>query len=360
MIYEEKIVYLQRNWDKVPLSVLGKKIGESELEVCKTLRSVGISLEVKIIELQYIKENIGRMPPLVIQQTLGLTNTQFSQILQKKFGEKRYKSIDEISQEEVIAKTKWLIKDCLGWEIDDLLPRIIRTEHFKNNNLYSCLKYANYYKNLDNYYRNFSAVAYLICHAYPNIYRPFQFSYSKTNNFFSGKGGRRNYISSVMWVLENKLGIEPRNIEFLKDCQSFLRTNDLQFYGVGEFWFRQYFQTKKELVNELIKVYNVNPTQKYEDTRMLRGKLESMGISVDVCYVNGCDNNESIEIHHIFAKEDKSNLPSSLNIDMVDNLVPLCKSHHRRAQKLKWSILNIKHPEIWRDTLMEFLKVDNE
>lgn len=356
MFSEKDIEYIEKSWQVLPLSVIAGRLNVDELTICKILREKSISKEVKAVEIQFILENIDKMPPKEIQNRLCMTSTQFSQIMQKKIGIRQNRPFYDMTKEEVLLKTRRLIENKLKWEIDDFLPREIRTTHFSENNLSVCLDYANHYKKYDNYYCNFSAVAYLVCNAYPSVFKPYQFSNSKDNRYFIGITGKKNYLRAVMWVVTEKLKIRKEYIASVVDSNSFLRKADLQFYGLGEFWYRKHFSSKAQLINELIKFYNIEVKQFDENTRELRNKLEQNGIPIDVCFINECDCNESIDIHHIIAKEKKLFLPNGVDIDDVNNLIPLCPNHHRKASNFNYGRIIREDKTNWRKLLVEFVK----
>jgi hypothetical protein len=83
ILTDKDLLFIENNWTKVPLRVLGIKYNMGELELIKILRQKGILAEIQPIELQYIKENSDRIPAKFICETLGLTNTQFQQIMEK-------------------------------------------------------------------------------------------------------------------------------------------------------------------------------------------------------------------------------------------------------------------------------------
>lgn len=352
---DQDFEYLERNWKRFPFKTLASKYQLSEIELLKTLRQRGIITDIQPVELQYIKENIRSMPADVIQSNLGLTSTQFSQICQKVLKIKRVKSLEEWTIKEVIQKTKWLIEEKLRMEVDDFLPRKITNTHFVKNDLYGCIKFALHHKKKDEYYQNFSAVAFLVCHTYPDMYRPFQFRHSKTNKYFCGRGGRKNLINGVRWVLERKLGLKPENFEILKSSKYFLRTTDLQFYGVGPHWYIEHFANKQELINELAKIYVTEEDSSPGHSKHLRQQLISANIPTDKCYIRNCyyDDEYGIQIHHIIPKEYRHMI--KIDIHSVHNLIPLCPNHHEKAKKFEWKQLLNETPEQWREMIDKYL-----
>lgn len=354
---DKDIVYLEKSWKNVPIAVLADKYGLGQLELLKVLRQKGVLKDIHPVEEIYIRKNIESVPAKVIQDNLGLTYTQFSQICQKKLQLKQVKSLSEWTIYEVIQKTQWLIEKRLKVRVDDALPKKIRNKHFVENHLYPCIRFAEYHKNNDGYYQHFSATAFCVCHTYPDRYRPFQFPHAKKNPYFSGREGKKNLINAVRWILENKLEVEPEYISTCLDNKYFLRTKDLEWYGVGAHWYRKYFSSKQELVNELAKRYGVEKeVSSGHSTTALRRKLEKNGIPIDKCYVENCfyDNEYGIEVHHIVPKEYKH--MTSIDIHSAQNLIPLCPNHHKISNNdFHWKQLMHKPPMQWRRSIAEFL-----
>jgi hypothetical protein len=351
----EDFLYIEQNWKRFPLKALANKYQLSEIEFIKILRQRNIVTEIQPIELQYIKDNINGLPANVIQDNLGLTSTQFAQICQKVLKVKRVKSLAEWTLEEAISKTKWLIEEKLQITVDDFLPRKLRISHFMENNLYGCLKVANHYKKNDGYYQHFPAVAFLVCHSYPDIYRPFQFSYSKTNQYFRGQAGRKNLINAIRWVLEKKMGFKIENLAILKDNKYFIRQSDLQFYGVGSHWYVEHFRNKRELISELSKIYKMEEDSSTGHTKYLRQQLINANIPVDKCYIKNCYYNDEygVEIHHIIQRSFRNMV--KVNIHSVENLIPLCPNHHKKAKNYDGKQLLKEPPQKWRDIMADYL-----
>ena len=76
-------IELKRRVQSIPTCQLAKEFGMSELALLKELRYQRISEELQPIEMQFIVENRERMPASAIQDTLGMTKTQFNQIFAK-------------------------------------------------------------------------------------------------------------------------------------------------------------------------------------------------------------------------------------------------------------------------------------
>ena len=237
---EKNLQFIECNWKIVPLPVLAEKFSMTTLELTSLLRRKGIVTEIQPSELEYISENIDRMPASEIQKELSLTESQFSQIVEKVLGKKRRKSLAEISLSEATEKTRWLIEEKLHFDVDDFLLRELANKHFVDNDLYDCIRFAETEKKKDFLYKHFTATAFLVCKAYPYKFQPFQFKHAKTNEYFRG-GGRKNLIKAARWVIEEKMGYRPESLPVIGKNKYFLRSADLQFFGIGRHQFRNTF-----------------------------------------------------------------------------------------------------------------------
>ena len=117
--------FIEKNWKIVPMPALAQKYAMTPIELMATLRQKGIVTEIQPFELEFINDNMDKMPASEIQSKLSLTTTQFSQIVEKTLGKKRRKSGEEVSMAEAMAKTRWLIDEKLKLTVDDFLPREI-------------------------------------------------------------------------------------------------------------------------------------------------------------------------------------------------------------------------------------------
>lgn len=338
----------------VPFNVLASRYQLTEMELIKEVRQKGIIRDVRPKELQYIKDNIGSKPANYIQNELGLTKTQFGQICQK-LRLKIVKSVKEWTLEEAIEKTRWLIEEKLGMQIDDFLPRRLTIDHFFQNDLYGCIDFANSQKKDDGYYRHFPVVAFLVCQSYRDKYRPFQFRHAKTNQYFRGKEGRKNVINAIRWIIEEKNKIKPANFKMAMTNKYFLKPRELAFWGVSPHYYRNYFKTKSELINELAKIYATEEDSALGNLKYRRQQLISAGIPIDKCYVKTCfyDDKYGIEIHHIIPQKDRN--MTKINIDSAQNLIPLCPNHHAKAKTFAWKQLLKDSPEQWREIITNYL-----
>ena len=324
------------------------------IELTSLLRNKGISKDIKPEELQYISENIDRMAPDEIRNKLSLTPTQFSQILEKTLGKKQRKPLAEMSLSEVIDKTKWLIETKLNFKVDDRLPRNITQKHFSDNGLYNCIRFAETEKKKDSaLYRHFTATAFLVCHAYPDKFRPFQFKHAKTNEYFKGPGGKKNLINAAKWVIEEKKHYNP---EFLSDISSnkyFLRSSDLQFYGIGIHQFRIHFKSVEGFISAILKEYSIiSNNARRGHTKELRNALSISGNAPDICEVTGCEWKPP-ELHHIIPVSASNRI--KFDINCVENIISLCPNHHKVAGKFDWERLNLKEPNTWRETILDYI-----
>ncbi|MBT2278838.1 HNH endonuclease [Priestia megaterium] len=341
--------YIHENFNKLPIPILANKLGIDVIELCKTLRKKGYIRDLQPSELQFIKENLNKMPVDEIKDKLGMTKSQLNQIRQRYGLVKKMRNTHEYTEEEVINKTRWLIEEKLKLEVDDLLPKKITGELFQENKLFAVLSFAETKKKSDSYYKYFSAVAFLLCKSYPDFFKPFQFAYSPdTINYF--KKGKRYYFREVLWVLENKLGLNIDMISEFSTLNSFLTRKDLDLYGLGYHLYKNLFESKKQMLMELMKFCMSDEVILKTHTRYLRQELINQGIDVSKCFLNGCTIQDDIEIHHIVPQKAKQLV--RFNINETNNLIPLCKNHHVIAGRVNWKqFLNIEKAS-WRQRLM--------
>lgn len=66
---------------------------------------------------------------------------------------------------------------------------------------------------------------------------------------------RSNYLFELKWILENKMGLNLKDIDTYASNNSFLRSKDLSFYGLGWHTFKHLFNSVDEIKYELIKEY---------------------------------------------------------------------------------------------------------
>ena len=361
-IDEKDLQYIEHNWKKVPLPILAEKFSMTVLELTSLLRQKGIVTDIQPWELEYINENIDRIPASEIEKELSLTHNQLSLILYNVLGKKRRKSANEMSLTDATSRTKWLIEEKLHFDVDDFLPRNIQRKHFLDSDLYECLRFAETEKKKDSIYKNFTAIAFLVCQTYPHKFRPFQFSGSKTNEYFRGPGGRKNLINAARWVIEKKMEHKPELLAEISKNKYFFRSKDLQFFGIGSHWFRIHFSSRDKFVSAILKEYQiVMDKSKGGTTRKLREILTESGRHLEKCEVPGCyfDDEFGVDIHHIVPRSASNQV--RIDINCIENLVVLCPNHHRIAEKFDWqNKLNLRNCPTWMGTILRFISEKEE
>ena len=353
---EKDLQFIESNWQTVPLPVLAEKFSMTTLKLTSLLRRKGIVTDIQPSELEYISENIDRMPASEIQKELSLTESQFSQIVEKVLGKKRRKSLAELSLPEVTEKTRWLIEEKLHFKVNSLLPRELTNKHFVDNDLYDCIRFAETEKKNDSRYKHFTAVAFLVCQAYLHTFQPFQFRHSKTNEYFTGSSGRKNLINAARWVIEKKMGHRPESLPVISRSKYFLRSSDLQFFGIGNHQFKTHFSSRDEFVSAILKEYQVVLNKPRRGTTKLRETLTESGRHPGKCEVLGCyfDDEFGLDIHHIVPVSASKQV--RIDINRIENLIALCPNHHRIAGRFDWkNDLNLKDCKTWMETILRFI-----
>jgi hypothetical protein len=333
--------------------MIAKKLNVDVILLCKWLRKKSYFEEIQPIEMQYISKNIEKIPIEELRNNLGLSTTQFNQIRRNFNLVKKQRNTDDYTEEEVLNKTRWLIEEKMKFSIDDLLPKTIRGEHFLKNDLYPILKYGESNKKKDPYFKFFSAVSFLVCRAYPNEFRPFQFPHSnETKKYFN----KKTYIRELRWVIKNKMGLDEDLFSNLTMMNSFLTKKELNLYGLGYNTYKHIFKDKKEIIHELIKSCRVPNKEKNATTKELRAVLNKNGIITEYCYIDGCTE-KKIDIHHIIPKRYRNFV--SFNVDDPFNLMPLCENHHNSAGRMNTENLPVQNREIWREIVKEWVEASN-
>ena len=353
---EKDLQFIECNWKTVPLPIFAEKFSMALLELTSLLRRKGIVTEIQPSELEYISENVDRMPASAIREELSLTESQFSQIVEKVLGKKRRKSLAEISLSEATEKTRWLIEEKLHFDVNDFLPRELANKHFVDNDLYDCIRFAETEKKNDSLYKHFTGIAFLVCQAYPRTFRPFQFRHAKTNEYFRGPSGRKNLINAARWVIEKKMGLRPEFLQVTGRNKYFLRSADLQFFGIGRHQFKTHFSSRDEFVSAILKEYQVAPNKSRSGTTELREILTESGRRLENCEVLGCyfDDEFGLDIHHIIPVSASNQV--SIDINCIENLIVLCPNHHRIAGKFDWKKnLNSRNCKTWIETILRFI-----
>jgi hypothetical protein len=349
----QQIASARRDLARVPLPVLARKYGCSPVELCAAVRAAGESLEAQPLEIQYLLESFTRVPPTVLRAQLGMSATQFSQLCSR-LGLATRQAAGDLTLDVVGERTRWLVETVLSWELDDSLPRRISSQHFIRSGLHNVVAFATEEKEKDTRFRGFPAVAFLLCTAYPGVFQPFQFRHAKANSYFKGRNGKRRYLEAVRWVLEEKLGIRREYLQQAASSKYFLRTADLQFYGLGPHLYVEFFPSKSVLLEELLRYWGHERTSSVATTARLRQTLADSGRPVNGCEVPDCTAAVSagIEIHHIVPKATRS---TRIDLHAADNLVALCPNHHRAARDFPWEARLQEEPETRRSELLTFL-----
>ena len=350
---DKELAFCKRFLSTVPLSALASKLKVNLLELSSELRKNGVLEEIYPHEIQFIKDSLEKMPASEIQTRLSLSASQFSQILQHKLGAQRRKATEDITLEEAISKTKWLIEERLKLDVDDFLPREISGDAFFKADLYACIKFAAQEKEKDSHFSSFPSVAYLVCKAYPGVFEPFQFKHSKDMSYFLGKSGRKNILNAITWVLEKKMNVNLADIKILATNKYFLRTRDLSFYGISPHYYRKYFPQKADLIDAL--VLHVSGTTYSKNTmNSVKKSLAEAGHSIETCEIEGCSyKGHAVDLHHIFPKAKIRRIGIDPNVPA--NLIPLCPNHHRVAHTFNWKALRKENIQEWRNELISFI-----
>jgi hypothetical protein len=354
MLSDHQLEELSRQWKRVPLPVLASQFGLDLLDMLAQMRAARIVEEVQPQELQFIQTNLDRIPPEELRRRLHLSRTQFSQICEM-LGRTARRSGTALTLDEARRKTQWLIEEKLQWPMDDFLPRKISKAEFLESELHHCIRYAERAKAQDPLYRHFPSVAFLVCNTY-DFYRPFQFRHAKQNGYFRGTQGRRNLLKAVQWVIEHKLGMKPEYVPVLAERKYFLRSADLQFYGLGPHCYRQHFGSKAELVSAVLKLYVPGAVvREGGSSTRLRQTLAQAGRPVTKCEVPGCDYDDeaALDVHHVIGRA--SPMARFIVLHGPDNLVALCPNHHRAAHAFSTADLNLQQPSAWWTQLLQFL-----
>lgn len=360
-INDDALQYIERNWKKVPLPVLAKEFSMTVLQLTSLLRQKGIISDIQPWELEYIHKNINRMPASKIRKTLCLTENQFSLIVNRNLGKKRRTSLDDMLISEATEKTRWLIEEELRFSVNDHLPRKIQNKHFVDNDLYDCIRFAETEKKKDSLYKHFTATAFLVCQAYPHTFRPFQFRHAKTNEYFRGSSGRKHLINAVRWIIEKKMGHKPEQLPVIGENKYFLRSADMQFFGIGNYQVKEHFSSHNEFRSAILKEYQVVLNESQGGTAKLRKILTDSNRYPEKCEVPGCyfDDTFGVEIHHIVPRAHANQVKTDINC--IENLVVLCPNHHRIADKFDWkNVLTLKDCGTWIETILRFIREKEE
>ncbi|MBI3072936.1 MAG: hypothetical protein HYY84_12550 [Deltaproteobacteria bacterium] len=354
---ESEIQFIRKTLALIPLHVLAQRLSLELLDLSAWLREKGISEYARPEELVYIRDNIDRIPAEEIRTQLRMSETQFALVVNRTLGLTTQTARSDMNMEIAIGKTRWLVETKLGLPIDDFLPRSISNTHFSKNDLFGCVDFATREKAKHTEYRSFPAVAFLICNSYPGIFRLFQFRHSKLGHPFRGRDGKRNILDAVKWVLETKFGYDLSSLGDISKNKHFLRSSDLQFYGIGYHWYRPYFKTREELVKEVVRISDKTPKKHSENTMALRQKVQGEDVDPRKCFATRCSAEpKMIEIHHIFPRaRAKAEFGERFDFDIQENLIPLCANHHKKVADFNFQNLLRVDRKKWRSHVRVFL-----
>ena len=190
------------------------------------------------------------------------------------------------------------------------------------------------------------------------------------------------------------MGYKPEHLPMISGNKYFLRSKDLQFFGISSHQFKTHFSSHNEFVSAILKEYQVVLNESKGGTAKLRGILTESGRYLGKCEVPGCHFNDEfgVEIHHIvpraaanqvnidincevpgchfndeFGVEIHHIVPraaaNQVNIDIncIENLVVLCPNHHRIAEKIDWRHeLNLGNCRTWMKAILQFISEKEE
>lgn len=315
--------FVEQNWKKVPLIAIAEKLNIDVLELISSSRKKGIIRDLQPIELNYIYENLNRIPITHLAKKFCISKSNLTRLVSKNKPNSR-----EFNLEVAIIRTKWLIEEKLKAKVDDFLPEKITDRDFIEADLYNCLKLACQLKANDNIFKYFSAKAFLICHAYPNYYKPYQFPRSKNQGYFKGRNGKRHLIAAVKWVIEEKLSL--RNIQEIHTNKYFLKKAELGFYGIKEKYILSHFNSYEEFQKYIVCSYKLKPKRKPS----AKLALKAMNMQFTKCEAKNCKYTARVDIHHIIPLSEERTV--NIDVHSEKNLIPLCPNHHRVAHTFNW------------------------
>ncbi|WP_346889187.1 hypothetical protein [Clostridium sp. UBA1056] len=345
----EDIDYILEQFYEIPIHQIANNLECSIAKVTRELRKRGKIQEIIPCELNYILDNKDKIPLEELRKELGLSNTQFSQISSRYDIGKKIKNVNEYTEEEVIKQTRYLLEEKLKLTINDKLVSKINGETIIDAGGYHLVNYANHKKKEHKIYKYFSSVAYLFHLVYPNKFRPYQFMHSaNTKDYFTVKV----YLGELIIIMEDKMKLNLENIEALANCSGFLRNSDLQFYGLGAYVYKRLFNSKKEMIRQLLVHLDKNKKNTHQNTQKLAKRLYEEGVNPNRCYCKDC-NNSQIEIHHIYFKKFADIV--NFDIDSVFNLIPLCTEHHSMVKNMDVELLDLKNKENWKMDVINYL-----
>ena len=166
----------------------------------------------------------------------------------------------------------------------------------------------------------------------------------------------KNLINAARWVIEKKMGHRPESLPVISRSKYFLRSRDLQFFGIGSHQFKTHFSSRDEFVSAILKEYQVVLNKSRAGTTELRKILTESDRRPEKCEVTGCyyDDEFGVDIHHIVPRAASNQV--KININCSENLIVLCPNHHRIAGKFDWKKnLNLRNCKTWIETILRFI-----
>jgi len=151
---KNEVEVFRNDFKKTPLHVLAQRRQCTVIDRCAAVRRGGYALDAQPIEIQFIVDEIESQPAEAIRTALGMTKSQFLQILMR-FDLRASTGADCLYPDEVIAKTRWLFEKRFCWKIDDDLPRLVQNKHFVSNKLGNLIGYAVEQKERDERFMGF-------------------------------------------------------------------------------------------------------------------------------------------------------------------------------------------------------------
>ena len=157
------------------------------------------------------------------------------------------------------------------------------------------------------------------------------------------------------------MGYKPEHLPMISGNKYFLRSKDLQFFGISSHQFKTHFSSHNEFVSAILKEYQVVLNESKGGTAKLRGILTESGRYLGKCEVPGCHFNDEfgVEIHHIVPRAAANQV--NIDINCIENLVVLCPNHHRIAEKIDWRHeLNLGNCRTWMKAILQFISEKEE
>lgn len=175
---KDDLTYAAKQLQYRPLTAISLELGIDPIELTAALRKHGLLKEMQPVELGFIVQHLRTMSHAELQGRLSMTTSQFKQIVASYFGSSSEHA--HLTLEQALDMTKRLLQK-LALPLNDRLPRTLRVSPFTHHGLGASLELANREKKSDPYFRHFTAIAFLVCKAFPGLFEPFQFANAKTN-----------------------------------------------------------------------------------------------------------------------------------------------------------------------------------